>query len=377
MPTERQVRNAFESQFPTNGSEIRARYDKSPFKNALDKEMDMPKTAATKDLTAHFTEMVEREKHPGFLAKRLPYTVGFMPQLKAATIRQVQILRGDKAVFFVKQGTNVIQALSVGALFYNSPESSIGTFMRNGALFTAIVFNIFVAQSEVTDSFVGRSVLTKHRSLAFHHPAAWCLAQIITDFPIVLMQVSLFSLPVYFMVGLTNAADTFFVFWFILFSVTFCLTAFFRAVGAGFKTFNDASKLSGVGVLVLLLYSGFMIPKGDMKPWFVWLVSLTCISSPTNEHRIYWIDPIAYTLNALVSNEMYDKIIDCAGPNLVPTGPGYDSRENQACTGVRGATPGQVSVSGEQYLQSLSYDHSHMWRNIGIIWYLSHLITWN
>jgi ATP-binding cassette subfamily G (WHITE) protein 2 (SNQ2) len=247
----------------------------------MNAQLIYPEAVTTKELTSTFITMVEDRKHPGLLTKWSPYMVGFWPQLKASVIRQVQILRGDKTVVLVKQGSNIIQALSVGALFYNAPDTSTGTFLRNGALFTAVVFNVFLAQSEVTDSFVGRSVLTKHRSLAFHHPVAWCLAQIIVDIPIILVQISLFSLPVYFMVGLTNAAGIFFIFWFILISVTFCLTAFFRAVGAGFKTFNDASKISGVAVLALLLYSGFMIPKGDMKPWFVWYVASPPISSLT------------------------------------------------------------------------------------------------
>ena len=236
----------------------------------MDAELHFPNEDDTKQMTSKFADVVEQEKSPGFLAKRSPYTVSFWEQLKACVIRQVQILRGDKAVLFVKQGGNFFQALSVGALFYNAPNNSSGTFLRTGALFTSIVFNVFIAQSEVTDSFVGRSVLTKHRSLAFHHPAAWCFAQIICDIPITLLQVTFWSLPVYFMVGLTYAADVFFTFWFILLTVTFCLTAFFRAVGAGFKTFDDASKLSGLVVLILLLYGGFMIPYDDMKPWFIW-----------------------------------------------------------------------------------------------------------
>jgi len=269
-PAERQIRKGYESRFPGTGADIRMHYDNSIIKKDMDAELDYPETASTKNLTANFTDMVKREKHAGVLAKRSHYMVSFRSQLKATVRRQVQILRGDKTVLFVKQATNAIQALSVGALFYNAPDTSTGTFLRNGALFTAIVFNVFLAQSEVTDSFVGRAVLTKHRSLAFHHPAAWCFAQIITDIPIVLFQITAFSLPLYFMVGLTKSADVFFKFWFILISVTFCLTAFFRAVGAAFKTFNDASKISGVGVLTLLLYNGFMIAKGDMKPWFVW-----------------------------------------------------------------------------------------------------------
>ena len=84
--------------------------------------------------------------------------------------------------------------------------------------------------------------------------------------------------------------------------------------------------------------------------------------------RIHWIDPIAYAFNALLSNEFNNKIIPYVGPKLVPSGAGYDSIANQACTGVRGAPPGASSVNGTQYLDSLKYSHAHMWRSIGIIW---------
>jgi ATP-binding cassette subfamily G (WHITE) protein 2 (SNQ2) len=84
--------------------------------------------------------------------------------------------------------------------------------------------------------------------------------------------------------------------------------------------------------------------------------------------RIYWIDPIVYAFDALLSNEMNNKVLPCVGPNLVPNGPGYASAVNQACTGVRGALPGATSVTGAQYLSSLSYSHSNLWRNVGIVW---------
>ena len=210
-----------------------------------------------------------------------------------------------------------------------------------------------MAQSEVTDSFSGRSVLKNHRGLAYHHPAAWCLAQIVTDIPILLFQVSVFSLIVYFMVGLTTSAESFFIYWFVILSATMCLTAIFRAIGASFKTFDDASKVSGVAIMALLMYTGYMIPKSDMHPWFVW---------------IFWIDPLAYAFNALNSSELHDKIIQCTGPNLVPSGPGYTSADYQACTGVRGAQPGATIASGDAYLESLSYSYSNVWRNIGIVW---------
>lgn len=82
---------------------------------------------------------------------------------------------------------------------------------------------------------------------------------------------------------------------------------------------------------------------------------------------IYWINPIAYAFNALMSNEFHNKIIPCVGNNLIPNGPGFEDQSYQACAGVGGAVPGQAYVTGDDYLGSLSYSHEHLWRNFGIV----------
>lgn len=133
------------------------------------------------------------------------------------------------------------------------------------------------------------------------------------------------------------------------------MTALFRAIGAAFTTFDKATKVSGLSIIASVLYTGFMIPKPGMKPWFVW---------------IYWVNPLAYAFDALISNEFNGKTIPCVGVNLLPVGPGYNntSMAHQSCAGVPGAVPGQTFVTGDSYLQSFSYSHSDLWRNFGIIW---------
>lgn len=270
VPTERMIRDGYESTSPRTTDEILARYEASDTRKRMQTEYNYPDTEEAKKSTIEFKRTVRSEKHPSVLTNHWPVTVGFRTQLNASVQRQYQILRGDKTVLLIKQGTNLIQAFLSGSLFYNAPNTSTGIFIKSGAIFVALLFNCLVAQSEVTDSFFGRPVLAKHRRFALHHPAAWCLAQIITDIPIILFQVSVFSVVIYFLVGLRSSAEAFFTFWFIILSATVCLTAFFRAVGAGFKTFNDASKFSGVSVTAVLLYIGYMIPKYEMRPWFVW-----------------------------------------------------------------------------------------------------------
>jgi ABC-type multidrug transport system ATPase subunit/ABC-type multidrug transport system permease subunit len=132
------------------------------------------------------------------------------------------------------------------------------------------------------------------------------------------------------------------------------MTALFRAVGAIFSTFDGASKVSGLLIMSTVLYAGYQIPKPSMHPWLGW---------------IFWIDPLAYGFEALLSVEFHGKeAIPCVGNNLIPTGPGYENAEFQSCAGVAGAIQGQNFVNGDNYLAAFSYNHSHVWRNFGINW---------
>jgi ABC-type multidrug transport system permease subunit len=253
----------------------------------------------------------------------------------------------------MKQGATVIQALLGGSLFYSAPDNSAGLFLKGGALFFSILYNALIALSEVTDSFTGRPILAKHCSFALYHPAAICIAQIVADFPVLLFQVTHFGLVLYFMVGLKTTAGAFFTYLVINFMTAMSMTEFFRLVGAAFPTFDAATKISGLSIVALFVYMGYMIIKPAMHPWFVW---------------IFWINPMAYGFEALLGNEFHDQNIPCYGPNLIPNGPGYiDGEGGQSCAGVTGAAPGVVSLTGDEYLAAMSFSHSHVWRNFGII----------
>jgi len=155
------------------------------------------------------------------------------------------------------------------------------------------------------------------------------------------------------MTGLKATAAAFFTFYAIVFSLTMCMTAVYRGIGAMFPTFDDASKVSGLLLTALLMYTGYMIPRPHFHPWLGW---------------IYYINPLAYGYEALAANEFHGQQIPCVNNNLVPNGPGYGDSAYQACTGVTGAPVGATSLTGDDYLHGLWYSHSHVWRNFGIIW---------
>ena len=154
------------------------------------------------------------------------------------------------------------------------------------------------------------------------------------------------------MVGLKHTAAAFFTYYVNVYAAFMNATAMFRLVGAAFATIDAAAKVGGFLISVSLTYIGYMIPKPEMKNWFVW---------------IFWINPQAYAFEALLGNEFKDTNIQCVGANLTPTGPGYTELQYSSCAGIPGAPRGATSLTGEQYLESLSYASSRIWRNFGIV----------
>ena len=353
VPTERIIKPGFENRFPRTAATFRDEFQKTPIFTRMRSELDYPTTTLAQEKTQLFKESVALEKHK-HLSNGSTLTVSFPAQVAACITRQYQIIWNDKPTLILKQGSTIIQALISGSLFYHAPDNSAGLFVKSGALFFSILFHSLIAMSEVTDSFSGRNVLIKHKSFGYFHPAAFCIAQIVGDIPIVLLQISTFSLVLYFMVGLTMTASAFFTYWVILFAVTMTMTAFFRAIGAASATFDAAAKVSGFMVNALIMYTGYLIQEPQMHPWFGW---------------IFWINPLGYGFDALMSNEFRSREIPCVGVNLVPNGPGYEDVSGyQSCAGVIGAVQGETSVSGDDYLSALSYGSGHIWRNFGILW---------
>jgi ABC-type multidrug transport system ATPase subunit/ABC-type multidrug transport system permease subunit len=352
VPNERKIISGYESRFPRNAPELRHAYEASDIKSRMDKELTYPASGEAEALTKAFAESVQMNKSSK-LGKKSPLTVSFIDQVKTCVLRQYQILWGDKSTFIIKQVTTIIQALIGGSLFYAAPDNSNGLFIKGGALFLSLLYNALLAMSEVTDSFAGRPVLAKHKEFAFYNPAAFCIAQIAADVPILFVQVTAFDLIIYWMTGLRATAAAFFTFWFVTYVATFAMTAFFRMCGAAFPNFDAASKVSGFAINALITFIGYQQPKTDMHPWFVW---------------IYWINPLSYGFESLMGNEFHDTVIPCVNNNLIPNFlPQYENTDSQACSGVRGAAPGAVLVNGDDYLSSLSYSHSNVWRNVGIL----------
>lgn len=168
-------------------------------------------------------------------------------------------MMGDRLAIAIKVFSAIIQALVCGSLFYDLPLTSESIFLRPGVLFFPVLYFLLESMSETTASFMGRPILVRHKRFGYYRPTAFCIANAITDIPVVLLQVSCFSLIIYFMSSLQTDAGKFFTFWIIVNVSTLCFIQLFRAVGAVFSHFGSASQLSGLLSTIFFVYGGELL----------------------------------------------------------------------------------------------------------------------
>ncbi|KAL8708230.1 MAG: hypothetical protein Q9225_007636, partial [Loekoesia sp. 1 TL-2023] len=303
--------------------------------------------------TQQFRQSVQEQKSKT-VSKKSSFTVSLWRQVLACTAREFWLVWGDKPTLYTKFFIIVSNGLIVGSLFYNQPNSTEGAFSRGGAIFFSIVFLGWLQLTELMKAVSGRVVIARHKEYAFYRPSAVSLARVLADFPLLLIQVIIFGLIMYFMTNLDVDVSKFFIYELFIYITTICTTALYRMFAALSPTIDDAVRFSGTAFNLLAIFTGYVIAKPELlnqKIWFGWL---------------YYVNPIAYSFEGVLTNEFAGRVMDCAPSQLVPQGSGIQSGY-QGCA-VSGAQVGSTSLTGEDYLgTTYEYTRSNLWRNFGVI----------
>lgn len=253
----RSVREGWEQRIPRSAEQFAEAYRNSAmYRQNLDdmREFETRLEAQRRERLANRSKKTDKKN----------YTLPFYQQVWACTLRQFLVVYGDKASLIGKWGGIVFQALIVGSLFYNLPKTSAGVFTRGGVLFFALLFNALLALAEMTAAFESKPILLKHKSFSFYRPAAYAVAQTVVDAPVVLIQVLIFDVTTYFMTGLARTASQFFISILFLWITTMTMYAFFRGVSAVCKSLDSATKITGIALQALIVYTGYLIPPNKM-----------------------------------------------------------------------------------------------------------------
>jgi ATP-binding cassette subfamily G (WHITE) protein 2 (SNQ2) len=131
-----------------------------------------------------------------------------------------------------------------------------------------------LAMSEIPSLFAQRPIIQRHRNAAMYHPFVEAVALTLVDVPVTFITIALYSIVLYFLVGLQRTAGQFLcvipsfptlslkfydsIFFLIQFSTALLSKSLFRSLAAAFKAEAPAQAFAGIMILVVALYSRYL-----------------------------------------------------------------------------------------------------------------------
>lgn len=352
-PSERQAKPGFEKMVPRTAEEFEKYWRNSPdFEQLMSDISQVEKTLATSSKTEEVFFRGHRERQAKHTRPHSAYVISVPMQVRICTVRAYQRIWNDRSSSVTLIGGQIVMSLIIASLFYGSPFGTQSFFAKSSVLFFAILLNSLITVTEINTLYFKRPIIEKHASYRFYHPFSEALAGVVSDIPIKLISGVIFNTTLYFLGGLRYEPGPFFVFFLFTFMAVLCMSQIFRAIAAASRTISQALAVAGVVLLAVVIYTGFVIPRPNMHPWFGW---------------IFWINPLAYAYESLIVNEFHGREFPCS--NVIPRYPVFKNGSYPMfICGEKGAIAGELFVNGDRYLNdSFHYQFEHMWRNFGIL----------
>jgi ABC-type multidrug transport system ATPase subunit len=359
-PVERKFREGYEDSAPKTSEELERSFrSSSNYQKVIDDMTDYENyLKETNYEDANQFEGAVQENKSKRVSEKSSYTVSFPRQVMACVKREVWLLLGDTTTLWTKLFIIISNGLIVGSLFFGQPSNTEGAFTRGGSIFFSILFLGWLQLTELMKAVSGRAVVKRHEEYAFYRPSAVTIARVVMDLPVILVQVIIFGIIMYFMTNLTISASQFFIYMLFVYITTILLTSLYRMFASLSPEIDTAVRFSGIALNLMIIYTGYVLAKPQLLGEYIWF------------GWIYWINPLAYSFESVLANEFVGRTMQCAEqqlvPQTVPGGPTVDPAF-RGCT-IAGAGLNGQSVTGAAYIGTqYNYSRSNLWRNFGVV----------
>ncbi|KAI9569369.1 ABC-2 type transporter-domain-containing protein [Boletus coccyginus] len=352
-PHGRKIRSGFQGVIPRTADEMAGYFRTSAYgqlnHSSTDSYyalyVDKPELKRTYDASASS----ERARHA---PNGQSYILSVPMQVRAVMRRRWRILKGSWATQAVQVGSQSLQAVFAGTVFFQLANNTSAYFSRASLIYFTLFCCSTLSMAEIPSLFSQRLIVLRHQKGALYYPFIEGLAHTIVDIPISFISVAIMSIILYFSAGLQKTAEQFLTFLLFTFTVMLVMKTCFRAIAAFSTSESAAVPVAGLVFLILILYADFLIPVANIVGALHWIT---------------YVNPLHYAFESLMVNEFHTLNGMCT--TLVPSGPGYGNVTlvNQVCTTV-GSQPGMATVPGDIYAHvSFGYSHSNLWKNFGIL----------
>ncbi|KAH7845456.1 hypothetical protein Vadar_002249 [Vaccinium darrowii] len=244
-------------------------------------------------------ELVEQLSKPHRETKDLTfpskYSRSFFGQFLACLWKQNLSYWRNPQYTAVRFFYTVIISLMFGTIcwgFGSKRDNQQDIFNAMGSIYTAVLFiGITNATAVQPVVYVERFVSYRERAAGMYSALPFAFAQVIIEFPYVLVQSVIYSTIFYFMASFEWTPLKFIYYCYFMYFTLLYFTFFGMMTIAVAPNHNIAAILAAPFYMLWNLFSGFMIPRLRIPIWWRWY---------------YWGNPIAWSLYGLLTSQYGD-----------------------------------------------------------------------
>ncbi|KAK4595262.1 hypothetical protein RGQ29_013623 [Quercus rubra] len=157
-----------------------------------------------------------------------------------------------------------------------------------GSLFYALIILLADGTPEFSMTLQRFEVFYKQKTFCFYPAWAYAIPSSILKVPISFVESLVWTSLTYYVIGYSPKAERFFRQFILLFAVHLSSLSMFRFLASIFQTNNASMTAGSFAILIVLVFSGFIITQSSMPFWLKWG---------------FWVSPITYGEMGLSLNE--------------------------------------------------------------------------
>lgn len=217
--------------------------------------------------------------------------------------RNGKIMIRDKISFFASVISSFVISIIMGALFWQSPLDSKGVQNRTGALFFTAINATFSNVIPMLSKFeFEKQIAKRERASNSYRSYNSFISKWLVNIPTVLFSSLIFTLPLYWMVGLRNDAQRFIYYVLVLNFHSIVSSAFGAFIAAAVPSTDIGVIIAPTIVTIFLLYGGPLVSLSLLPGWLRWF---------------RYISIICNTTAALITNEFSGVKLSCANDTII------------------------------------------------------------
>lgn len=254
--------------------------------------------AAAFKTTSFFTSMAEDvhdtsgstlDNESGWMASdSKPFAGDFWYYTGLMLRKQVVRLMRNTGLIRGRVGQTMIIGAIIASLFTNLATTDYRSMM--GFIFFCALFLALGNFAFIPDMVAEKAVFFKHADALFYPTSSFVAAQTLVLYPLVMSEAFVFGSITYWSVGLTadNNGGRFITFVVLVLALSLNIGQLFSLIASVMPSIETAQPVCGLSLVFMLLFSGYICPFSNIPAPWIW---------------VYYLNPIAWTIQALLINE--------------------------------------------------------------------------